>query len=125
MNNVEGIIKQLATEVEMLNKKHTTLENLWSQIEASDDFTESEKEHTAGLLATFNEERNSKLEDFRTKLDLYQNKILRLQEKYETREEVISQMDTENLQEFKNIFSPGQSALKTEIQKSREEIENQ
>ena len=125
MNNVEEIIKQLATEVEMLNKKHSTLENLWLQIQESDDFTESEKEHTAGLLSTFNEERNSKLQDFRSKLDIYQNKIMKLQEKFETRAEVISQMNSEDFTEFRNVFSPGQEALKNEIQKSRQEIENQ
>jgi flagellar capping protein FliD len=123
MNNVEEIIKQLATEVEILNKKHTTLENLWLQIQESDDFTQTEKEHTAGLLATFNEERNSKLEDFRAKLDLYQNKILKLQEKLEIREKLISKI--EDFKEFKDVFASGQSALKTELQKSREEIENQ
>ena len=106
MNNVEEIIKQLATEVEMLNKKHSTLENLWLQIQESDDFTESEKEHTAGLLSAFNEERNSKLQDFRSKLDIYQNKIMKLQEKFETRAEVISQMNSEDFTEFRNVFSP-------------------
>tara|TARA_B100001741_G_scaffold55021_1_gene42765 strand:+ start:653 stop:1042 length:390 start_codon:yes stop_codon:yes gene_type:complete len=122
-NNVEMIIKQLAAEVESLNKKHNTLECLWLQIKESDEFTDSEKEDTENLLAKFNEGRTLKLDEFRKKLDIYQNKVMKLQERLESREKVISQMSTENCKEFADVFTSGQAALKVEIQKSREEIE--
>ena len=48
---------------------------------------------------------------------------MKLQEKLESREKVISQMSTENCEEFAHVFTSGQAALKIEIQKSREEIE--
>lgn len=124
MSNVESIIKELATELEVFNSKNAILEDLCSQIQASDVFTEEEKGETLRLFEEFQKKRNLKIEEFKIKFDIYQNKVIKLQEKIDIREKVMDNVRTHKLMEFANVFSDGHEALKTELEKSKQEIEN-
>jgi hypothetical protein len=124
MSNVEFIIKELATELEVFNSKNAILEDLCSQIQASDVFTEEEKGETLRLFEEFQKKRNSKIEEFKIKFDIYQNKVIKLQEKIDIREKVMDNVRTHKLTEFANVFSDGHEALKIELEKSKQEIEN-
>lgn len=126
--SIEEKLSQMASNIEQLNKKYRLLEKLHGEISQDDSFTSKEKDAVSEQFIQFTAERNAKVEIFRQKIDIYENKVKKVEGVLEHRREVLDSALREfqvDVPEILEVFRARQEALTRELEKSKQMLDLQ
>ena len=124
MSSIENHIEQLGNEVDYLRRRVEILRALKSNMDAAaaDVFTRHEVNQVKKKLEDVNQEQMRKTRLFKEKLDIYENRVQKIETTLEKRSGVIDAVcDATNMAEEEDImeiFSSEHCSLTTELEKS-------